>query len=153
MSEARPADTIMGKAEIKEYLPHREPFLLVDRILEMERGQRVVAEKDVLADEPWFEGHFPGNPVLPGVLIIEAMAQTAGVLAFWTEESKGSSVAYFTSINKVRFRKPVVPGETIRLELDLIRRRGNIWRFQGHAYVDGQLVAEGEVQALMGTSL
>ncbi len=153
MSEARPADTIMGKAEIMEYLPHREPFLLVDRILEMERGQKVVAEKDVLADEPWFEGHFPGNPVLPGVLIIEAMAQAAGVLAFWTEESKGSSVAYFTSINKVRFRKPVVPGETIRLELDLIRRRGNIWRFQGHAYVDGQLVAEGEVQALMGSSL
>ncbi len=153
MSEARPAETLMGKAEIKEYLPHREPFLLVDRILEMERGQSVIAEKDVLADEPWFEGHFPGNPVLPGVLIIEAMAQTAGVLAFWTEESKGSSVAYFTSINKVRFRKPVVPGETIRLELDLIRRRGNIWRFQGHAYVDGQLVAEGEVQALMGASL
>ncbi len=153
MSEARPADTIMGKAEIMEYLPHREPFLLVDRILEMERGQKVVAEKDVLADEVWFEGHFPGNPILPGVLIIEAMAQAAGVLAFWSDDVKGLGVAYFTSINKVRFRKPVFPGETIRLELDLIRRRGNIWRFQGHAYVDGQLVAEGEVQALMGTSL
>ena len=86
MSEARPADTIMGKAEIKEYLPHRKPFLLVDRILEMERGQKVVAEKDVLADEPWFEGHFPGNPILPGVLIIEAMAQAAGVLAFWSDD-------------------------------------------------------------------
>jgi len=153
MSEARPAEILMGRAEIKEYLPHREPFLLVDRILEMERGQRVVAEKDVLANEPWFEGHFPGNPILPGVLIIEAMAQTAGVLAFWSDDVKGLGVAYFTSINKVRFRKPVVPGETIRLELDLIRRRGNIWRFQGHAYVDGQLVAEGEVQALMGSSL
>ncbi|MFQ6671834.1 MAG: 3-hydroxyacyl-ACP dehydratase FabZ [Candidatus Tectimicrobiota bacterium] len=153
MSEARPVETFMGKAEIKEYLPHREPFLFVDRILEIERGQRVVAEKDVRSEEPWFEGHFPGNPVLPGVLVIEAMAQAAGVLAFWTEGVKGEGAAYFTSINKVRFRKPVVPGETIRLELDLLRRRGKIWRFLGRAYVDGQLVAEGEVQALMGTAL
>jgi beta-hydroxyacyl-ACP dehydratase FabZ len=143
----------MDREEIKEYLPHREPLLLVDRILEMEKGQRVVAERDVKDDEPWFEGHFPGYPVFPGVLIVEAMAQAAGVLAFWTEGSKGEAAAYFTSIDKVRFRKPVVPGETLRLELDLIRRRGKLWRFKGHAYVDGQLVAEGEVQALMGTAL
>ncbi len=153
MSDAEAVGALMGRDEIKEYLPHREPILLVDRILEMEKGQRVVAERDVRPDEPWFEGHFPGYPVLPGVLIVEAMAQAAGVLAFWTEGSKGESAAYFTSIDKVRFRKPVVPGETLRLELDLIRRRGKIWRFRGQAFVDGQLVAEGEVQALMGTSL
>lgn len=153
MSDTEAVGASMDREEIKEYLPHREPLLLVDRILEMEKGQRVVAERDVREDEPWFEGHFPGYPVFPGVLIVEAMAQAAGVLAFWTEGSKGEGAAYFTSIDKVRFRKPVVPGETLRLELDLIRRRGKLWRFQGHAYVDGQLVAEGEVQALMGTAL
>lgn len=153
MSDTEAVGSSMDREEIKEYLPHREPLLLVDRILEMEKGQRVVAERDVREDEPWFEGHFPGYPVFPGVLIVEAMAQAAGVLAFWTEGSKGEGAAYFTSIDKVRFRKPVVPGETLRLELDLIRRRGKLWRFQGHAYVDGQLVAEGEVQALMGTAL
>lgn len=150
-SEAQEA--LMGLEEIKQYLPHREPFLLIDRILEMERGQRVVAEKDVRPEEPWFQGHFPDQPVMPGVLIVEAMAQAAGVLAFWTEGKKGEKAAYFTSIDKVRFRRPVVPGETIRLELKLIRRRGKLWRFQGLATVDGQRVAEAEVQALMGTSL
>lgn len=153
MSDAGALGALMGRNEIKEYLPHREPMLLVDRILEMERGQRVVAEKEVRPDEPWFEGHFPGHPIFPGVLIVEAMAQAAGVLAFWSEDSKGEQAAYFTSIDKVRFRKPVVPGDVLRLELDLIRRRGKIWRFQGHAYVGEDLVAEGEVQALMGTSL
>lgn len=153
MGDAGAVDAMMDREGIKEYLPHREPLLLVDRIIEMEKGQRVVAERDIQPDEPWFEGHFPGQPVLPGVLIVESMAQAAGVLAFWSEDSKGEGAAYFTSIDKVRFRRPVVPGETLRLELDLIRRRGKLWRFQGHAYVDGQLVAEGEVQALMGTSL
>lgn len=153
MSDAGTLGALMGRKEIKEYLPHREPMLLVDRIMEMDRGQRVVAEKEVRPDEPWFEGHFPGHAIFPGVLIVEAMAQAAGVLAFWSEDSKGEQAAYFTSIDKVRFRKPVVPGDVLRLELDLIRRRGKIWRFQGHAYVGEDLVAEGEVQALMGTSL
>lgn len=144
---------VMKRAEIEEYLPHREPFLLLDRVLELERDHRIVAEMDVLPDQPWFAGHFPHNPILPGVLIIEAMAQAGGVLALWSDGLKRETAAYFLSIDHARFRKPVLPNQTLRLELSLLRRRGRLLRFYGKAFVAEELVAEAQLQALGGTRL
>lgn len=143
----------MDRETIQRYLPHRDPFLLIDRITEIERDRRVVAERDVRPDEPWFAGHFPGAPVLPGVLIVESMAQAAGVLAFWSADVTDEKAVYFTSIDKTRFRKPVLPGATLRLELELVRRRGLLYRFQGHASVGDDLVAESRIHAVRGTGL
>jgi len=137
--------------EILNILPHAYPFLLVDRIVEMEPGKRIVGIKNVTYNEPFFPGHFPGRPIMPGVLIVEAMAQTAGVLAFkslTTEEQKRP--VYFLGIDNVRFRKPVVPGDQLRLELEITRHRQAIWGFNGKAFVDGKLVAEAELLAMLG---
>lgn len=138
--------------EIQKYLPHRYPFLLVDRIIEIEEGKRVVGIKNVTMNEDHFIGHFPGHPVMPGVLIIEAMAQTAAVLALYTmrSEVEPQSIVYFTGINKAKFRKPVVPGDQIRFELDVLKRRRSVWRFSGNAFVENNLVAEAEIQAMLG---
>ena len=139
--------------EILTVLPHKYPFLLVDRILEIEPGKRIVGIKNVSYDEPFFSGHFPGRPIMPGVLIVEAMAQTAGVLAFKSlpEQDQGKKKpVYFLGIDHVRFRKPVVPGDQLRLELEITRHRQAIWGFQGKALVDQTLVAEADLLAMLG---
>jgi 3-hydroxyacyl-[acyl-carrier-protein] dehydratase len=133
--------------EIMKYLPHRYPFLLVDRIVESEPGVRIVGLKNVSINEPFFQGHFPGQPIMPGVLIIEAMAQVAGVLAYCSGV-EGRSV-YFMSIDKAKFRRPVVPGDQVRMEVKLIHRRGNVWKFSGQAMVDGKVVSEAEFMAMV----
>ena len=133
--------------EILKYLPHRYPFLLVDRILELEEGQRVLALKNVTINEPFFPGHFPHHPVMPGVLIVEALAQAAAVLAFRTHGSvpDDDSVVYFAGIDKARFKRPVVPGDQLMLEARISRNMRNIWKFEGVARVDGELAAEAEL--------
>ena len=137
--------------EIMKILPHAFPFLLVDRIVEIEPGKRIVGIKNVTYNEPFFPGHFPGRPIMPGVLIVEAMAQTAGVLAFKSMpvEQQGKPV-YFLGIDNVRFRKPVVPGDQLHLELEISKHRQAIWGFKGKASVDGKLVAEAELLAMLG---
>jgi 3-hydroxyacyl-[acyl-carrier-protein] dehydratase len=137
--------------EILTTLPHAYPFLLVDRIVEMEPAKRIVGIKNVTYNEPFFPGHFPGRPIMPGVLIVEAMAQTAGILAFKSisGEDQGKPV-YFLAIDNVRFRKPVIPGDQLRLELEVTRHRQSIWGFKGQAFVDGNLVAEAELLAMLG---
>jgi 3-hydroxyacyl-[acyl-carrier-protein] dehydratase len=136
--------------EIMSMLPHAYPFLLVDRIVEIEPGKRIVGIKNVTYNEPFFPGHFPGRPIMPGVLIVEAMAQTAGVLAFNSmPEAEQRKPAYFLGLDNVRFRKPVTPGDQLRLELEITRHRQAIWGFKGKALVDGQLVAEAEFLAMV----
>ncbi len=137
--------------EIINILPHAYPFLLVDRIVEMELGKRIVGIKNVTFNEPFFQGHFPNRPIMPGVLIVEAMAQTAGVLAFKsvTEENQQKPV-YFLGMDNVRFRKPVTPGDQLRFELEITRHRQSIWGFKGKAFVDGKLVAEADLLAMLG---
>ena len=137
--------------EIKKVLPHGYPFLLIDRILEIEPGKRIVGIKNVTYNEPFFPGHFPGRPIMPGVLILEAMAQTAGVLAFKSiPESEQGKPVFFLGLDNVRFRKPVVPGDQLRMELEITRHRQTIWRFNGKAFVEDKLVAEADLLAMLG---
>lgn len=138
---------MMDVKEIQNMLPHRYPFLLVDRILEMEPEKKAVGLKNVTINEPFFEGHFPGNPIMPGVLIVEAMAQVAGLMAF-SSGAEGDTV-YFMSIERAKFRRPVVPGDQLRLEIARIQQRGNVWKFSGVATVDGKTAAEAEFTAMV----
>lgn len=134
--------------EIMKILPHRYPFLMVDRIVEMEPGKRIVGIKNVSMNEPHFLGHFPGHPVMPGVLIVEAMAQVAGILAYLASDDEiRKKVSYFLSIDNARFRKPVVPGDILRLELVTTMNRRGIWGFNGKAYVEDKLAAEADLKA------
>lgn len=136
--------------QIKKLLPHRYPFLLIDRVLSIETGKELVAIKNVTANEEFFNGHFPALPVMPGVLIIEAMAQAGGILALQDLGGElGNRKIFFMSIDKARFRKPVVPGDQVRLNISIKRRRSTIWRIIGQAYVDDTLVADGEMQAMI----
>lgn len=137
----------MNIAEIMGLLPHRYPFLLVDRVLELTPGERIVAVKNVTINEPHFPGHFPGHPVMPGVLILEAMAQTAGLLAFRSTELKADekNVIYFAGIDGARFKRPVVPGDQLRMEASVITVKRGIWKFAVRATVDGQLASEAEL--------
>ena len=136
--------------EIINTIPHRYPFLLVDRILEFEKNKRIVGFKNVTINEPFFQGHFPGHPIMPGVLLLEAMAQTGAVLALksYTGDVQ-SKVIYFMSIDKAKFRKPVVPGDQVRFELEILKMRGNITSLRAEAKVDGALVAEAERMAMI----
>ena len=137
--------------EIMGILPHGYPFLLVDRIVELEMGKRIVGIKNVTINEHFFQGHFPSQPIMPGVLIVEAMAQTAGILAFKSmpEELRKKAV-YFMAIDKVRFRRPVCPGDQIRMEMAVSKQRKSVWSFTGKAYVEGQLAVEAELMAMLG---
>ncbi|MFZ4856423.1 MAG: 3-hydroxyacyl-ACP dehydratase FabZ [Desulfuromonadaceae bacterium] len=134
--------------DIMKILPHRPPFLLVDRVTELEQGKRIVAIKNVSMNEPFFPGHFPGHPVMPGVLIIEALAQAACILAIMSsDESVRSKVTYFAGIDNARFRKPVIPGDQLSLEIEATGCKRGIWIFNAKAFVDGKLVTEAELKA------
>jgi UDP-3-O-[3-hydroxymyristoyl] N-acetylglucosamine deacetylase/3-hydroxyacyl-[acyl-carrier-protein] dehydratase len=140
---------IMEVEDIMKVLPHRYPFLLVDRILELEPGKRVVGVKNVTINEPFFQGHFPGHPIMPGVLIIEAMAQVGGMLLLGAIEDPQSKVVYFTSLNNVKWRRPVKPGDQLRFELDVLQVRNLMCKMHGVAKVDGEIVAEAEMGAMV----
>lgn len=135
--------------EIMALLPHRYPFLLVDRVLELEPGVRAVGEKLVTINEPFFQGHFPDFPIMPGVLIVEALAQTGAVAVLSLEEYRGK-LAFFAGIDKVRFRRPVHPGDTLRLEVTMEKLRRSVGKGAGKATVAGQLVCEGEILFALG---
>lgn len=139
---------MMDIKEIQELLPHRYPFLLVDRIIEIEPGVKAIGIKNVTINEEFFQGHFPGHPIMPGVLIIEAMAQVAGILAFRSGVKDAKSV-YFLSIEKAKFRKPVVPGDQLRFEVNVLQCRGNVWKFSGNALVEEKVAAEAEFTAMV----
>ncbi len=136
---------VYGIQEIMKFLPHRYPFLLVDRILELEPDKRIVGLKNVTINEQFFQGHFPGAPVMPGVLIIEAMAQVAGVLIYRDLPDREKKLIYFTGIENAKFRRPVTPGDQLRIEMELVSRRNHFGKMNGRATVDGKLVAEAVV--------
>ena len=139
----------MNINDIMKYLPHRYPFLLVDRIIDLQPGEHISGIKNVTFNEPFFQGHFPGQPIMPGVLIVEAMAQVAGVMAFRSGvEGTGRSV-YFMSIEKAKFRRPVIPGDQLKLDIKVLQQRGNVWKFSGTATVDGKLASEAEFTAMV----
>jgi beta-hydroxyacyl-ACP dehydratase FabZ len=136
---------LVNSVEIMDFLPHRYPFLLLDRIVEYEEGKRIVGLKNVTINEPFFQGHFPGVPVMPGVLIVEAMAQAGGVLVFKTLPEREKKLVFLMGIEGARFRKPVQPGDQLRLELEVIRVKARVGKLAGKAYVDGARVAEAEI--------
>ncbi len=137
---------------IAAVLPHRYPVLLVDRVLELVPGQRVVAVKNVTRNEPFFDGHFPGNPIMPGVLVIEAMAQTAALLLLHEMEDRDQKVLFFSGIEKARFRRPVLPGDRLRMEVESLRLRTYHSRFRGVATVEGELAVEAICTSAMVTA-
>lgn len=151
--ESTPLDkTVMDILKIQEHIPHRHPFLLVDRIVELEKGRRIVGIKNVTMNEPFFAGHFPGRPIMPGVLVIEGLAQVGGVL--WSVSidpppDGKPRFFYFAAIDKVKFRRPVYPGDQIRYEVEIVNLRSRLTKMRGHAYVEGQLVTEGDFIAML----
>jgi 3-hydroxyacyl-[acyl-carrier-protein] dehydratase len=144
-------ETVYNIQKIMELLPHRYPFILVDRIIELLPNERIVGLKNVTINEPFFQGHFPGTPVMPGVLIVEAMAQAGGVLVYASRSEENlKGLIYFMGIDKARFRKPVIPGDQLILEIMWTKRRANVSRMTGKATVAGSVVAEAEVMAMIG---
>jgi len=152
-SETTPQQKELGVADIvriMKLMPHRYPFLLVDKIVDMDGDNSAVGIKNVTINEPFFQGHFPNFPVMPGVLLIEGMAQTAGALCVASmDENYEPQLVYFMSIDRARFRRPVLPGDTVHYHMTKRRNRGRVWRFDGKAKVNGQLVAEAEISAMI----
>lgn len=142
---AETADILRILAQI----PHRYPFLMIDRVVEIRGDESGIGIKNVTFNEPHFQGHFPGNPVMPGVLMLEGMAQTAGVICILASQRKTAKLVYFTTIDKVKFRKPVVPGDVVAYHMQKLRRRGQISKYFGEAIVDGRRVAEAELSAMI----
>jgi beta-hydroxyacyl-ACP dehydratase FabZ len=141
---------LMDTMEICKIIPHRYPFLMIDMIEELELNKRVVAYKNVTMNEWYFQGHFPDNPIMPGVLVVEAMAQASGVLAIKSvNEGEGKMTTYFMAIEKAKFRKPVHPGDQLRLEVEVLRARKSVWKLSGKAYVEDNLVCESEFTAMI----
>lgn len=138
---------MLNSQDIQKILPHRYPFLLVDRILDIKPKERAIGLKNVTCNEQFFQGHFPDQPIMPGVLIIEAMAQVSGILAFHSG-AQGNSV-YFMSVEKAKFRKPVVPGDQLRFEVKVLKQRNNVWKFSGQTFVEDKVVAEAEFTAMV----
>jgi 3-hydroxyacyl-[acyl-carrier-protein] dehydratase len=136
--------TVLESADIQRLIPHRYPILLVDRVIEMELGKRIVAIKNVSGNEPFFQGHFPGNPIMPGVLIVEALAQ-AGVVLLLSDEANRDKLPLFAGIDSMRFRRQVLPGDTVRLELEVISQRGPIGKGHVRAVVGEDVAAEGDL--------
>ena len=152
MSEGQPKKTELGTADtvrVMQLLPHRYPFLVVDRMYDMDRDESAVGVKAVSISEPYFQGHFPAFPVMPGVLIIEGLAQTAGALCVnFLGATYKPQLVYFMGIDRAKFRRPVLPGDTLHYHVKKIRSRGRAWRFFGEAKVNGQVVAEAEISAM-----
>lgn len=144
-------ETLINTEEILSMIPHRYPIMLVDRVVEFTHGESIVALKNVTYNESFFQGHFPGKPIMPGVLIIEALAQASAVLVVKTLDGEDTKdkIVYFMSIDDARFRKPVTPGDTVYLHLTKIKNRGDVWKFSGEAKVDGKKVAEAVITAMI----
>jgi len=140
---------VIDSKRLMTMIPHRYPFLLLDRLIDVRRGFSATGIKNVTVNEPFFQGHFPGHPVMPGVLIVEAMAQTAAALVIEGLAVAGTPIVYFMSIDNAKFRKPVIPGDQLRLHMTKDRKRGNVWRFNGIATVDGITVAEASITAMI----
>jgi 3-hydroxyacyl-[acyl-carrier-protein] dehydratase len=145
-------ETVLGSADIQrilDLLPHRYPFLMVDRIIAMKSDESAIGIKNVTFNEPHFQGHFPGHPVMPGVLIIEAMAQTAGAICVRHAAQDKPSLVYFMTIDNAKFRRPVVPGDRLEIRVKKLKRRGTLWKFGCEALVDGAKAAEAEIVAML----
>ncbi len=140
---------IVEIGKIMEMIPHRYPFLLVDKVIDLVPDATATGIKNVTMNEPFFQGHFPDHPIMPGVLIVEAMAQTSAILVIETTGKKASGVVYFMTIEQARFRQPVVPGDRLELHVEKQRSRGNVWKFRGEAKVDQKLVAEANYSAMI----
>jgi 3-hydroxyacyl-[acyl-carrier-protein] dehydratase len=151
MNDASPPRPVLDIEDIMRLLPHRPPFLLVDRVLELEPGKRLVAWKSVTMNEPFFPGHFPGHPVMPGVLILEALAQAAAILAMKSmpPEDAANKVTYLMGVDGARFRRPVVPGDRLELVVEITKAKGAVWKERAEARVDGELAAEATFMAML----
>jgi 3-hydroxyacyl-[acyl-carrier-protein] dehydratase len=152
MAEETPAKTLMSAdiARIMKLLPHRYPFLLIDRMIDMDGEEQGTAIKNVTINEPFFQGHFPGKPVMPGVLLVEAMAQAAGALVLnLLGDAHAGKLVFFMSIDKARFRKPVLPGDVVHFHVKLSNKRPPVWKYWAEAHVDGKKVAEAEIGAML----
>jgi 3-hydroxyacyl-[acyl-carrier-protein] dehydratase len=151
VNDATQGKPLLDVEAIQRLIPHRPPFLLVDRVVTLEPGRRIVAWKSVTMNEPFFQGHFPGAPVMPGVLVIEALAQAAAVLSVKSmpEEEARRKLTYLMAIDGARFRRPVVPGDRLELSVEILKQKGPVWKERGVASVDGQMVAECELMAML----
>jgi 3-hydroxyacyl-[acyl-carrier-protein] dehydratase len=153
MTEKTPPKLVLSTGDLKRLLPHRAPFLFIEKLTDIVPNESATGYKAVGYNEPFFAGHFPDHPVMPGVLIIEALAQTAGALVMYSQSlSSGNRIVLFMTIEKARFRKPVLPGDMLRMEVKALRRRGPVWRFAGQAFVEDALCAEAEFSAMIQES-